>query len=348
MSFKFFPPKFQNHHTPSQKGRGDMNARNADDTRAFLAQLWKYKPPDNKRGRAPMVPLPTPSSIMLHDEATIRSNRYLVAPKNDGVRALLVIGIRPVEQENKCFANFVYRNGHVEDVPQISFVEGNEIEQGTVLDGELMVDPVSRARTFIVFDCVAVFGSGGGVKELTLPQRLQWADLAVLRLQCPGNTKVVVKSFVDSKTHPDVARSMITDRLDACDGVILAPVHEHIGIGCQAKYFKYKPLDLITIDVLWDPVSATLQCTIEDGSLHQVEEILQDIRWDAHDFATYASNLVECYVHRDPSDARLFQLKPKMIRRDKKSPNSAFVIRRTCQNVRENIKPEQLCEWLSC
>ena len=300
-----------------------------------------------------MVPLPTPSSLMRDDFENIRSNHYLLSEKNDGIRALLVMGIRN-DDTNSTFVARISRNGFVEDMQEhIDFTPGDEVEYGSVLDGEWMEEG-GKAK-FIVFDCITAFGCS--VKEVSLSQRLVWAQYVVDRLTYnKEKLTLCVKTFLDPKRNEEACRTLLCSegKDGLSDGIIIAPENCGVGVGRQCDYYKYKPKEMISVDLYWHPVRKVLLCDGRDeGDVEYehggvfVEQAIPRIQWNSSDFFCYEEGLIECFIikdgNADDGTANLV-LKPKCRRDDKHRANSPFVVRRTCANVEEAIGPDDLVQ----
>lgn len=280
-----------------------------------------------------MVPLPTPSSLVRNDFDRLRSNPYLVTEKNDGVRAVLLVGIE--NRTDRIILASVSRSGFVTDMrSKIYFNNGDTVEQGSILDGEWVDD------TFIVFDCIAALGFS--VRETNLSQRLLYAKSVVNHLQFDG-VNIVVKTFYDP-TSEEGQKFLRAPLKSETDGIIVAPDYEGlIELGRQFHYYKFKPLEMITVDLYWDSERQVLLC--DDREL--VESALPGVQWDVADFKQFGSCLLECYVRlggKDQDDRVIFVLKPKCPRVDKNKANSAFVVQQTCRNVEENITQDELAD----
>ena len=315
----------------------------SDDSRKFLAQLWSWTPSNYKRGPHPMIPLPTPSSTMRRDLQYLSQEPYLVAEKNDGVRAVLILGIR-LDADNSTISERILRNGDVKDVScRFSFTAGDQIEQGSALDGEWIEDDAGAVE-YVVFDCIAAFGFS--VKDADLTQRLTWANYVVQHLTCSSGSTIRVKEFFNPSTDPAGAARCIQRAAGGSprtDGLIFAPVRRPVGLGRQHRYFKFKPLNMITVDLAWDPAQRRLRCDGFRGDA--VEAVVPGVQWDVADFAGLGPSIVECEV--SVSDTSAYILCFKCQRRDKTRANSAFVVERTCQNARENIVPDELLRALA-
>lgn len=306
----------------------------------FLHIAWHAEVPTSNLQTLPMIPLPTPSSLMRSDFEHIRSHQYLIAPKNDGVRALLLIILKN-GHETICVS--IHRNGHVQDLSErITFPLHHNIEGGSILDGEWMTHP-DGSEEFVVFDAIAALGLS--MRTALFSLRLVMAHACVRVLTTPPGLKISVKKFIDPKESPDEARNLLMSVLDSngVDGLILAPMTDSIEAGRQHHYFKYKPLSVITIDLKWDPLMKVLTCDDRsDGGDAEllVESAMPGITWIEQDFADCCGGLWECFVRvvrRSEDRTPLFQITPKCLRTDKTRANSPFVIRRTCQNINENI-----------
>ena len=294
-----------------------------NDAKQLLFQLWRLE-----KGRSKMVPLPTPSSLMRNDLKTLEIGSYLLAAKHDGVRAILLFGHKAGER----YIVFMQRNGRCDSTQAIACPHESTIYCGTALDGELMAD-----GTYHVFDAVAV--RGHSCAALPLQERLDMAREVVSEVTGP----VYVKEFTAGKECGTFLRAFAAQPEKNVDGIILAPQNDPVGVGRLVKYFKYKPLDHVTVDLHWDPMSKLLRCGPPGNEL--IEAALRDIKWHDADFAEYKSGIVECSFIASGNE---YTIKPKMQRDDKDTANSQFVVQRTMQNLKEDIKVEDIDRALGC
>lgn len=300
----------------------------------LLCQLWGVKP----RGRGWVVPLPTPSSLMRSDLASLRRREYLVAVKHDGVRAVLVLGW---SKSSGRYAALVHRHGRAR---RVGVWSGDPMAYaGTALDGELLHGD-GGAEGFRVFDAVAV--NGRAVGSLPLSQRLEHARRAVASLESGGRgaLAVEVKSFVPSSEAGPLLERALSGASGAppekSDGVVLAPENESVGVGRQVNYFKVKPVSEITVDLAWDPGEGLLRCGPPGREL--IEDVMPRAVWSEERFSRLfpVRGVVECTISQSGA------LEPKLLREDKATANSKFVVQRTVANVEENIQAEEVIRAL--
>ena len=304
----------------------------AQDAKRFLFQLWRLEP-----GHRKMVPLPTPSSLMRSDLNTLETKPYMLAVKHDGVRAILLFGHLPMSGER--YVVFLQRNGRCDITTSITCPTSSAIFSGTVFDGERMDD-----GTYHVFDAVTV--RGFSCSCLSLDKRLELATEALTEINGP----VSVKSFIPGKDAGAFLTDFAARPDNDVDGIILAPLHDPIGVGRLVKYFKYKTPEHITVDLKWNTDSKLLLCGPPGNE--QVEEALRGIHWHEGDFAMYDDGILECSFGKSDEERdeynEMLTIKPKMRRDDKETANSQFVVRRTVQNLIENITVPEIARALGC
>lgn len=277
--------------------------------------------------------LPLPSSLLRHDLQVLTRGDYLVAPKHDGVRALLLLFVCDAQPcaalvaRNAKTTRFAYTSHEITD------------HQGTLLDGEL-----SASGHFVVFD--AYSASGYDLKACTLPTRLRAVKHHVARLSAAA--PVVVKSPLSievkrfARADPEsVLSAWAAGTLAGFDGIVLAPVDARVCKGRHPTYYKYKPRDQHTVDLAFapkrdEPVSVLHLCCSAGSALPFT------CYPDVPSFARAHRGIVECSVQaRDDGGVAIVYLKN---RADKSVPNSRFVVDRTIENFVEAIKPEEVAD----
>jgi len=294
------------------------------DSRLFARQLWML-PTDS---RHVILPLPTPSSIMRCDLELLSRMPYLVSFKSDGVRSILLFGFVPGSGDR--YAVYIARNGRVSAAPpglQVSSEDDDDpMFQGTLLDGEIMEN-----GDFVVFDLVAVDGESCLTQSLS--KRLELAQKVVERI---GSSSIRVKVFVPATEAEKLFENFDKNCPTDVDGIVLAPENDSVGLGRLVRYFKLKAPSQNTIDLLWRPKEALLQCGAPGNEL--VEEAIRGVFWSVADFGD--EGIYECCITTRSDVAEPFEhlvLTPKAARHDKEQANSKFVVCRTVQNLVEGL-----------
>lgn len=187
---------------------------------------------------------------------------YFISEKTDGVRYLLAI--------SKSFGVvFVNRSGHYFDVVGFSTLQGFVQEfHDTILDGELVRHQKTQSPYFLLFDCVKVRGSS--VAHETLSRRLKAIGQFIGQFrQQFANTQyhpfgILGKTVMPKSKLSSIAAQIATDsegrriytegdgskRCHLTDGLIMAPGNVPYTFGTCHTMFKWKYVDLQSIDFL--------------------------------------------------------------------------------------------------
>jgi hypothetical protein len=204
--------------------------RHADDVKDALRVLC---------GTSDTFPGPQPCSIDTSHFETMRSARYAVARKTDGVRACMAIsrtGFRGEEGQLQTVTLYdrtmrTPRGVYVRNVPKLLY-------QGTVLDGEV-VEQEDGAYVFLIFDCWVLGG---------MPQRhlCFWDRLRAIQTclaQCyrraeADDVTIEVKPFVSLHEAPLEEKDLASPYRS--DGFVFMPVDLSIVVGHHDRMFKLK------------------------------------------------------------------------------------------------------------
>jgi len=281
--------------------------------------------------------LPQPCSIDKSNIQLLRLQTYLVCEKSDGTRKCLYF-TRTADNEPVVYS--VDRN--MDFVPLIQTGVHHNLFAGTIVDCEL-VD-----NTFVIFDCVSITGTWVGKHQLN--KRIMYGK-AVSRLTKLKDYKLATKQFV---LAGDLMELLKVSKAERTDGFVFTPLNKPVSLGTVYDCLKWKPVDKQTVDLY-------VQQTVEDGkySLHASDgELVNDIAVDkgilrialqlAMRSSTKAPLIVECkYVKETEHWFPIFVNGSLLLRKDKPTANSNFVIGRTAKAIRDNITPEnivQLCK----
>jgi hypothetical protein len=278
--------------------------------------------------------LPQPCSIDLSNINLLRLQTYMVCEKSDGTRNCLFF-TRTSENEPVIYS--VDRN--MEFVPLIHTEVHHNLFAGTICDCELV------ENTFVIFDCIAITGTSVGHYDLN--KRLMHGK-TVTRLTKLKHYKLATKQFV---LAADLMKLLKVSKAERTDGFVFTPLYKPVSVGTVYDCLKWKPVDKQTVDLC-------VRQTVEDGkySLHasdgeivNVISVGKGILRVALQLAIRSSKLiVECNYTKETKDwFPIFINGSLLLRKDKPTANSTFVIKRTAKAIRDNIKPEdivQLCK----
>lgn len=275
-------------------------------------------------------PGPQPTSIERKHFSQLRRNEYAICDKTDGVRYMLACSM----VNDKKMAILVDRKfkGYL-----IKIRIPREALKGTILDGEIVQTHDSKWM-FLIYDCVMM--SGIDVHEKQLNERLQFAYNFIQKY------KYTPEDAVQFKLKPIYP----LDRYDIfsqqnqnynTDGIILIPKNDPVKSGTHLSYFKLKKGCDNTIDFAINKKGhVQLQ---KNGKLYRTRNTIiniNDYEKDL-DFDAYENIVVECQFVDDK------KWKIKLVRDDKNMPNSEYVFKRTLVNITENIKFDELEQFIN-
>lgn len=263
-------------------------------------------------------PGPQPISIERKHFGMLRSRRYAVCEKSDGVRYALVTTIF----DGRKVTALVNRALHVKVV---SLSMPPRASLGTVLEGELVGDQ------FIVYDAVYVLGVD--VKAMGLGDRLAHIHTCVsgIMRQSKDPFVVRVKNFYLLEHFREFVTEILPTLSYKTDGFIFTPLDLPVRIGTHEEMFKWKPRDQNTIDfqAKWDQSRKRWNLFIQErGTLFYETDTTSE------DVPLTEDCIVECqFMER--------YWKPIHIRTDKKHPNNRRTFYNTLKNISENIQIEE-------
>lgn len=303
-------------------GEGLVLHRIADD--ATLAEV-RARIKAMARDDSPHVRFPGPNPVSLDSSRfdTLKKP-YYVCEKSDGTRYALVCchlanTRNVVALVDRAMAAYLLPLAHV---PRAMF-------QGSVLDGELVFNKLTKAWDFMVFDAVCI--SGVPVLDDSFKHRMEGVH-RVLRVYKPSTTDAVhlkPKAFYRSFDDFESVLPRLQEQYDI-DGVILTPAVPGVVYGRHMDMFKVKFSNRHTVDFLVGADGVTL-CVFDAGS-HAAVAALAKPR--------VPGSIVECaFVDR--------QWTVVTVRTDKTTANDMFTYKKTLLNIRENLSVADVKRHLS-
>jgi len=276
-----------------------------------------------------MFPAPQPISVERGHFGQLNSHPYVVSPKADGERFLLVaLGDRSV----------LINRGFEET--DIKFRFKKNAFEGTILDVEKI------GNRILVFDAYQV--NGEIIKDKGLDERLERATSLVKSVLKTSKDplKIEMKPVFE---RDELEKAMKTDFGYETDGLIFTPKDEPARVGTHETMFKWKPLEKNTVDFQVVPSTRMHDCRQEmiygydlyvqehgkkicEGRLPQdfVEPHWRPIMDAGKDHCL----ILECeYIQGEVNFWR-----PIGIRRDKTMPNARRTFQRTLVNIDEDIQ----------
>ena len=281
-----------------------------------------------------MFPAPHPISVERRHFGQLNSHPYVVSPKADGERFLLVaLGDRSV-LINRAF-----------EETDIKFKFKKDAYQGTVLDVEKITDFKGSTR-ILVFDAYQV--NGEIIKDKGLDERLERATALVKSVLKTSKDplKIEMKPVFE---RDELEKAMKTDFGYETDGLIFTPKDEPARVGTHETMFKWKPLEKNTVDFQVVPSTRMHDCrqemiygydlyVQEHGKKICEARVPQDLvepHWrPIMDAGKDHCLILECeYIQGEVNFWR-----PIGIRRDKTMPNARRTFQRTLVNIEEDIQ----------
>lgn len=311
-------------------------------------------------------PGPQPVSLERRDLPRLLSSSYVACVKSDGMRFFLLVHNGISYMIDRAFKFYV--------VQQSFRPEYLKPDHTTVLfDGELVKNIHSQWQ-YIVHDCICV--NGYDISSKTFTERYHEAELVIDNMYLINDNVVtlsfpiVTKQFFPLKRLDLISKLIQEHKVDHhIDGIIFTPVDKRIGTGTQYDLFKWKPRHLHTFDFKIVTYQDSLPYKGEDmnefikqhgrppgrvaayvnsGGIHDLyatippgdfaETIFFDkLREHCPTFTN--NNIVECEY--DATDDMFIPIK---VRNDKTHPNSVFTVKKTKNNILENITIEELLD----
>jgi len=275
------------------------------------------------RTKPHMFPAPQPISIERQHFTQLNSHPYVVSPKADGERFLLVVLGDKTVLINRAF-----------EETDVKFRFKKDAQKGTILDVERI------GKKILVFDAYQV--NGEIIKDQHLDERLHKATIIVKGVLKTSKDpfKIEMKPVFERK---DVDKAITTDFGYETDGLIFTPKDEPARIGTHETMFKWKPLEKNTVDFQVVPSIREMNYGYdlyvqERGKLiceARVPQELVEPHWiPVMDSGKGQCLILECeYIQGEPNFWR-----PVGIRRDKTMPNALRTFQRTLVNIEEDIQ----------
>jgi ATP-dependent DNA ligase len=281
------------------------------------------------RTKPHMFPAPSPISVERIHFDQLNRHPYVVSPKADGERFLLVtLGDRSV-LINRAF-----------EETDIKFRFKKNAFEGTILDVEKI------GNRILVFDAYQV--NGEIIKDKGLDERLERATALVKSVLKTSKDpfKIEMKPVFE---RDELEKAIKTDFGYETDGLIFTPKDEPARVGTHETMFKWKPLEKNTVDFQVVPSTRMHDCRQEmiygyDLYVQEhgkkicearVPHDLVEPHWrPIMDAGKDHCLILECeYIQGEVNFWR-----PIGIRRDKTMPNARRTFQRTLVNIEEDIQ----------
>ena len=301
-------------------------------------------------------PAPQPVSLERRNLPLLQEREYVVSDKSDGTRYVLFL----TRANGRELAVMVDRKMTMFQVPVAAT---RAFFAGSIFDGELV--NCGGTHVFMVFDVVAVKGSDA-IGRASLLKRLELIrtvfDLEGSAAASPDDAAKLAKrgkivcggSARGLRFRPkscfqlaqlDTLLRQLPGLPYATDGLVFTPVDAPVGTGTQEHVFKLKWRHTVDLEVGADefmvgvggaPNTAVMRAPLSSLGVpfHMDCAVLEVARTAA--IGQIVELELTCTEKAGPSLSFVAR------RSDKAHPNMAVTVLRTLQNVRENIRPEEL------
>ena len=286
-------------------------------------------------------PGPQPVSIERIHMESLRKNDYRVCEKSDGQRFLFVCS----RYEGKPYCFVMDRK---KDIFVLRFEIVTEAFEGTILDGEIILNKQTNLHEFLVYDSTMVCGEN--IMEKTHEKRMEDA-LNVIQFTKPFPQPVFtvrLKTFYPFAQFRHFVEYIVPTLCYDIDGYVFTPNDEPVISGTHYRMFKWKEQIKNTVDFLIEPnhnqrsaqkyvmkiMKGKNLKTLFDNRLlvepgHPVEVAV----------ATQNKTVVVECEYVGPNTWKAFT-----IRHDKTVPNSYITWTKTLLNIEENIQLKEFFE----
>ena len=302
------------------------------DIKQHVANLIKdvSLPPDVPQKFEFPGPQPVSIDVTSHFHV-IQNNEYAVAPKTDGVRALVSffdIAVNGKQVHIACAMDRSLKDAYgvkINKIPRVLF-------QGTVLDGE-MVRTNDNQAVFLIFDAYIVAGFPQYHKPFY--DRLESIATA-LRMSyayTPGDTMAIeIKPWIPLDMAPNTRSEFPVDKRFPSDGFVFMPCRDPIIIGHHNTFFKLKNKEHHTVDFLFK--DGSLMAFNSESRRHIKAGTLVVGPKQVH---PPNNSIVECTLHTYATTPSKRTWNLVCTRPDKTRCNTVFVMDKTLLNIQENL-----------
>lgn len=271
--------------------------------------------------KIPRLPGPNPVSIERKDFEKLKTKKYAIAEKTDGVRFIMMFtrlfDFKVCTIIDRSMAAYLVP---LKSIPRVLF-------QGTLLDGELTVDKYGR-KCFILFDAVVV--SGVTVSQLDLGSRIIAMRRGLKDFKMHPNDPVELRMKAWSElSDVNAAKTKISEaeKIYHTDGVVCIPRDDPVIYGRNFDFFKLKPKGTHTVDFILMDNNGTIGVYDPRSK--------RDVAIGKVSCPYQAGVVVECEIVNNVWNV-------VCVRTDKKQSNDLLTYEKTLLNIRENILLHEL------
>lgn len=350
----------------ANRENGPIAIKIADDNHVFKNIIMSFWPEQKKD----CFPAPQPVSLERRDLDNLLKMDYTVCVKSDGMRFILMCYEGKTYMADRAFKFYEVKLNFNEKL-----LYNNQEPLGGLFDGEL-VKNIQDKWQFVIHDCIYI--NGKNMTQCTFNERYAEVIKLVEEIWISEGSdfRISSKQFFPFRKKLSMLVKMINEhKLDhKTDGLIFNPIKEKIGTGTQYRLYKWKPRNLHTFDFkvhiyedslpvpkkfnvetdldnfikVHGRVPGRVTAYVNTNGKHEIyastmpgEEseklFLAALKENCPEFVN--GNIVEC-EYDEVDDI----FRPIKIRNDKTHPNSKFTIKKTLNNITENITIEELLE----
>ncbi len=333
--------------------------------RSIVLNFWSKI--DRKKD---FFPAPQPVSLERRDLANLVDLDYLVCVKSDGMRFLMVCYSNKTYMVDRAFKFYQVRQKF--NNIELYGVKETDGLVGGIFDGELVKNKQEKWQ-YVIHDCICM--AGQDISQSMFPERYSEVTRLVedIWIAKDSEFRISGKQFFPFRQLKMLDQMIIESKLDhRTDGLIFTPLNKKVGTGTQYDLYKWKPRKLHTFDFKIQTYKDSLPIHENFNFEKDLDQFIRRNGRVPGRVAAYVNNngKHELYASIPPQDEseKLFldalsencqgfidgniveceydetseTFKPVKIRSDKTHPNSKYTIRKTLNNITENITVEEL------
>lgn len=317
-------------------------------------------------------PAPQPVSLERRDLTNLVNSEYLVCVKSDGMRFLMVCYSGKTYMTDRAFKFYqVRQNFNNEQLYGVKEIKGLV---GGIFDGELVKNKRENWQ-YVIHDCICI--SGKDISQYMFPERYNEVTRLIedIWIAKDSEFRISGKQFFPFRQLKLLNQMINEDKLDhKTDGLIFTPQNKKIGTGTQYDLYKWKPRHLHTFDFKIQTYKDALDIPDNFDFSEDLDTFIKQHGRVPGKVAAYVNNSGkhELYASIRPGDEseKLFLnalhekcpefvdgnivecefdenaeiYVPIKIRNDKTHPNSKYTVRKTLNNIIENITVDELID----
>lgn len=339
---------------PSQSPIDDAHTKSSLYT--DMCDAWGLEPRDPSHNPCPMAVTLEAHHLELHE-----ARNYLVVPKTDGIRYLLLLTVT----EQKPHAVMIGRDMRMYEVEvwaPLSF-----FERRTLLDGELAW---TREGTMSYFAFDAMMIDGIRIVKKSLVERLHAVRQALelteghqdaltnysLTMEDGCVDFVVEEKKIVATPNNNYALCLVPKAMlsvedwatgeqwsvrgepsTASDGLVFTPMHLPVFVNTHASMFKWKPMEQLTVDFL---CRSNVLHLVKNGEVAEIDSIL-DVPLVLSE-SDIDDGVFECTL---TLAAGTIRATPDRRRTDKRRPNSVATAEATVRSIQNFVDESMLRKW---